>query len=45
MEVLSYATQDFSSTKADSLESIDMFSFTQDDCNTKIEPELKMVDS
>ena len=40
VEVLSYATQDFSGTKADSLESIDMFTFTQDDCNTKIEKAL-----
>ena len=37
VEVLGYATRDFSGSKGDLLKNADMFTFTQDVCNKKIE--------
>jgi len=40
VDVLTFATMDLSGSKADTMETIDMFTFTQEDCNEKLEAAL-----
>ena len=44
VEILGFATRDFSYSKADTLKAARVFAFTQQKCNIKLEEKLKKIE-